>query len=75
MSIKSDIFHGRYHNPADKAERRSAHNDPRIDPITGLKLLYGNGCHEHANCFTCPLTECNFSVEKYYVKRRSNTIR
>jgi len=44
------------------------HNLPAPDPITGLRLPLGNGCHDHTNCFECtePPNKC-----KYGNKRRS----
>ena len=39
----------------------------RTDPITGLKMLHGNGCHRHNDCFTCPEDDCtwnNYSEHK-----------
>ena len=29
-------------------------------------LLYGNGCPEHQDCFTCPLPDCNYNKPTYY---------
>jgi len=33
---------------------------PPIDPVTGLRLRHGNGCHEHDNCFTCAPELANY---------------
>ncbi len=30
------------------------HQTPQLDPVTGLHLTYGNGCHKYPNCFDCP---------------------
>jgi len=46
------------------------HQTPRIDPATGKPLQYGNGCHKHNNCFTCPFEKCRYDPPRYYENKR-----
>ena len=38
------------------------HNEVKVDPATGLRLLTGNGCSKWKDCFTCPYPpdECHY---------------
>ena len=40
-------------NPNKNGKAMSQKSAP-LDPITGLYLRLGNGCHFQDNCFTCP---------------------
>jgi len=59
----------------DKGQRRDKGwcQLPPVDPITGLRLLHGNGCHVHDNCFTCPAkyrNNCHYDVSTDIKHRR-----
>ena len=44
---------------------------PNIDKVTGLRLLHGNGCHKHHDCFTCPFPDCTLNyAHEWYIKNR-----
>lgn len=50
---------------------------PPKDPVTGLYLAHGNGCHLHPNCFACkePPDKCKYdlhSFRKAKLKRLGN---
>jgi len=46
------------------------HNRAKLDPTTGLRLLYGNGCILGGpNCFECKLPECKWNGRRNGEKR------
>ena len=45
---------------------------PAIDPVTGKRLMYGNGCARCKNCFECPFPDCYYNVGNEYYFRKAN---
>ena len=39
------------------------HKLPPIDPVSGLRLLFGNGCDKWVDCFTCVFPECTCDIK------------
>jgi hypothetical protein len=57
------------------------HNKPRgkvivVSDLEGDSWMivggfsYGNGCHQHDNCFTCPFPDCSFDCHSKYRKKK-----
>lgn len=44
----------------------------RIKSLDESGLLYGNGCSKHHDCFSCPLPECSFDLEKTRYAKNKN---
>jgi len=56
MSIDSIVFVLEKPNKSGngKVKQFDHHNHAKVDPATGERLVYGNGCHYWDNCFDCP---------------------
>jgi len=53
-----------------KVKQFDHHNHAKVDPATGLRLLYGNGCILGGpNCFECKLPECKWNGRRNGEKR------